>query len=64
MATTNIRIAAALVDAIVQQKAVLFAGAGISRAALNMNRETLTNRIGEEIRRDHPDYEYRSGQPR
>ncbi len=47
-----------LVDAVVNRRAVLFAGAGISMPALGMGGIELRNQLGELIKRDYPTYDY------
>ena len=53
-------IKAALLDAARRRELVLFAGAGISWQSLGFGGEYLRDQIGEEIRRDFPDYDVQS----
>lgn len=56
-----IQIPNALIDAVKQRQAVLFAGAGISYASVKVGGLELKNLVGEEIKKDFPAYDY---QPR
>jgi hypothetical protein len=52
-----IQIPNALVDAVKQRQAVLFAGAGMSYPALGVLGRHVRDAIGNEIKKDHPDYD-------
>jgi NAD-dependent SIR2 family protein deacetylase len=54
----HMQIKAALVDAVKNRQAVLFAGAGISWKALGFGGQHVRDQIGMQIKRDHPDYDY------
>src|SRR5690348_10323111 len=47
-----------LIDAIKNQQAVLFAGAGISAAALKVTGASIRDAIGLEIQQQYPDYDF------
>lgn len=47
-----------LVDAIIDRRAVLFAGAGISLPVLNVGALHLRDQLGELIKREYPTYDY------
>lgn len=51
-------IKAALVDAVRNRQAVLFAGAGISWKAIGFGGLYIRDELGKEIKRDYPDYNY------
>jgi hypothetical protein len=51
-------IPAALVDAVRQRQAVLFAGAGISFPVLKISGTTLRDHVGAQITQDYPDYDF------
>ncbi len=50
-------IKAALLDAAQRRELVLFAGAGMSRQAVGLTGLDLRDRLGDEIRRDFPNYD-------
>src|SRR5262245_55740399 len=50
----------ALVEAVRQRQAVLFAGAGMSFPSLKILGHDVRDAIGAEIQKDHRDYDYRS----
>lgn len=52
------RIPNSLVEAVKQRQAVLFAGAGISYPVLGILANDVRDSIGEEIKKDYPDYDY------
>jgi len=52
----SIRIPNALVDAVKQRQAVLFAGAGISAKSLGFAGGYVRDAIGNEIQKDYPEY--------
>jgi hypothetical protein len=54
----NIRIPNALVQATEKREVVLFAGAGISKEALNLDGWGIQQTIGGEIQKDYPNYDY------
>src|ERR1041385_5586675 len=54
------QIKAALVDAIRNRQAVLFAGAGISWKAIGFGGIYIRDQLGMQIKRDFPDYDYHS----
>jgi hypothetical protein len=54
------KIKSALVDAVKQRQAVLFAGAGISWKAIGFGALHIRDQIGLAIKKDFPDYEYES----
>jgi hypothetical protein len=53
-------IKAALVDAVRNREAVLFAGAGISWKAIGFGGVHIRDQLGMEIKRDYPTYDYES----
>src|SRR5579863_9666038 len=53
------RIQSALVDAVRNRQAVLFAGAGISRNSIGFGATYLRDQIGLQIQRDYPAYDFR-----
>jgi len=53
------QIKAALVDAVRNRQAVLFAGAGISWKSIGFGGEHIRDQLGEQIARDYPGYDYR-----
>ncbi len=57
------QIKAALVDAVKNRQAVLFAGAGISWKAIGFGGLYIRDQIGMQIKRDYPSYEYESRSP-
>ncbi len=52
------QIKAALVDAVRNRQAVLFAGAGISWKAIGFGGAYIRDQLGMQIKRDYPDYDY------
>lgn len=54
------QIKAALVDAVQNQQAVLFAGAGISWKAIGFGGLYIRDQLGMQIKRDYPTYDYES----
>lgn len=54
------QIKAALVDAVKNRQAVLFAGAGISWKAIGFGGLYIRDQLGMQIKRDYPTYEYES----
>jgi hypothetical protein len=52
------RIPNAVVDAVKQRQAVLFAGAGMSFPSLKILGNHVRDKVGEEIRKDYPEYDY------
>lgn len=56
----GMRIPNALVEAVGQRQAVLFAGAGISLPAIGVSGITVRNEIGRKIQNDYPSYDVSS----
>jgi hypothetical protein len=54
------QIKAALVDAVKNRQAVLFAGAGISWKAIGFGGLYIRDQLGMQIKRDYPTYDYES----
>lgn len=54
------QIKAALIDAIKNRQAVLFAGAGISWKAIGFGGLYVRDQVGMQIKRDYPNYDYDS----
>ena len=54
------QIKAALVDAVRNRQAVLFAGAGISWKAIGFGGLYIRDQLGMQIKRDYPGYDYES----
>jgi NAD-dependent SIR2 family protein deacetylase len=53
-------IKAALIDAIKNRQAVLFAGAGISSKAIGFGALYVRDQLGTQIKRDYPGYDFKS----
>jgi hypothetical protein len=56
----SIRIPNALVNAVKQRQAVVFAGAGISIKSLGVTTIKIRDAVGHEIRKDYPNYDFQS----
>jgi NAD-dependent SIR2 family protein deacetylase len=54
----DMQIKGALVDAVSNRQAVLFAGAGISWKAIGFGGAYIRDQLGMQIKRDYPDYDY------
>jgi hypothetical protein len=54
----DMQIKGALVDAVKNRQAVLFAGAGISWRAIGFGGQFIRDQLGMQIKRDYPDYDY------
>ena len=55
-----VQIKTALLDAVKQRQAVLFAGAGISWKAIGFGGEHVRDELGAEIKKDYPNYDFLS----
>jgi hypothetical protein len=56
----SIRIPNALVNAVKQRQAVVFAGAGISIKSLGVTTIKIRDAVGREIQKDYPNYDFQS----